>query len=815
MKMKIFGPQRIPQNGKEPKMIKRRIGVVLFVLSLFIGIGAAAEENIYKIMILGNSKVEEGVIRGAIKSREGGPFSLEKVREDLRSIFDLGYFTDVQLDIKSAPQGKEVIFIVVEKPSIKEIVVKGNEKVKLDDIKEKMTIKTRAILNLEKVKEDSEQVRKLYFSKGYYGVKVEYKIDYLETNEAVVTFTISEGPKGHIRRIVFKGNRNIKSSQLRKLMTTKRRNIFSIITKTGTLDEDALKNDIQLLTAYYYDHGFLEAKIAEPKIDLSNPKKIGIEIDIDEGPQYHLAKIDFKGDVLTSKEALFKVLKLKRGSVYSNTAIRKDINALTEQFANQGYAYVEVNPETSMDRKSHEVDLTFEIEKKKRVTYERIQVVGNTKTRDKVIRRELQVAEGELYSAKNMNKSRDRLKRTGYFKEVEFTTSRGSTDEKINLEIKTEEAPTGAISFGIGYSTLESVVGSASISDRNLFGLGYQGSLKFSLGVETQNFRLSFTDPYFLGYPYAAGTDLYHEKVEYFDTYHYKITGGDVRFGKELTDILRLDLLYKYEIVDVYDVAPEASFFVQDQQGRLATSAISISPTIDTRDDYFNPRRGGKHTLMVQNAGGPLGGDNYFIKMAGQTSWFFPLPLNLTLNLRGQAGAILPYGGKTTQFIQETQRDPDDPKKTIIVTSLVERDRVPIYEKFFVGGINTIRGFEYGMAGPVDANNEPIGAKYMAVFNAELIFPLAREIGLKGALFFDVGKAWGIDQPTVLKTIPITGTRGRSRISTRGIAFGAGPGIRWFSPFGPIHIDIGFNLNPKKGRGEKGHVIEFTGGTVY
>jgi outer membrane protein insertion porin family len=815
MKMKIFGPQRIPQNGKEPKMIKRRIGVVLFVLSLFIGIGAAAEENIYKIMILGNSKVEEGVIRGAIKSREGGPFSLEKVREDLRSIFDLGYFTDVQLDIKSAPQGKEVIFIVVEKPSIKEIVVKGNEKVKLDDIKEKMTIKTRAILNLEKVREDSEQVRKLYFSKGYYGVKVEYKIDYLETNEAVVTFTISEGPKGHIRRIVFKGNRNIKSSQLRKLMTTKRRNIFSIITKTGTLDEDALKNDIQLLTAYYYDHGFLEAKIAEPKIDLSNPKKIGIEIDIDEGPQYHLAKIDFKGDVLTSKEALFKVLKLKRGSVYSNTAIRKDINALTEQFANQGYAYVEVNPETSMDRKSHEVDLTFEIEKKKRVTYERIQVVGNTKTRDKVIRRELQVAEGELYSAKNMNKSRDRLKRTGYFKEVEFTTSRGSTDEKINLEIKTEEAPTGAISFGIGYSTLESVVGSASISDRNLFGLGYQGSLKFSLGVETQNFRLSFTDPYFLGYPYAAGTDLYHEKVEYFDTYHYKITGGDVRFGKELTDILRLDLLYKYEIVDVYDVAPEASFFVQDQQGRLATSAISISPTIDTRDDYFNPRRGGKHTLMVQNAGGPLGGDNYFIKMAGQTSWFFPLPLNLTLNLRGQAGAILPYGGKTTQFIQETQRDPDDPKKTIIVTSLVERDRVPIYEKFFVGGINTIRGFEYGMAGPVDANNEPIGAKYMAVFNAELIFPLAREIGLKGALFFDVGKAWGIDQPTVLKTIPITGTRGRSRISTRGIAFGAGPGIRWFSPFGPIHIDIGFNLNPKKGRGEKGHVIEFTGGTVY
>ncbi len=789
-------------------MIKRRIGLALLVFSLFTGICAAAEENIYKIMILGNAKVEEGVIRGAIKSREGGPFSVEKVREDLRSIFDLGYFTDVQVDIKSPPEGKEVIFIVVEKPSIKEIVIKGNAKVKLDDIREKMTLKTRAILNLEKVKEDSEQVRKLYFSKGYYGVKVEYKVDYLETNEAVVTFTISEGPKGHIKKIVFKGNKNIKSSDLKKLMTTKKRNILSIITKTGTLDEDALKNDLQLLTAYYFDHGYLDAKISEPKIDLSNPKKIRIEVDITEGPQYHLAKIDFRGDVLTTKEALFKVLKIKRGSVYSNTAIRREINALTEQFANQGYAYVEINPETSVNHKDHLVDLAFEIEKKKRVVYERIQVVGNTKTRDKVIRRELQVAEGELYNAMDMNKSRDRLKRTGYFKEVEFTTSRGSTDERINLDLKVEEAPTGAITFGIGYSTLESVVGSASISDRNLFGLGYLASLKFSLGLETQNFRLSLTDPYFLGYRVAAGTDLYYEKVEYFTTYKYKLAGGDLRFGRELTDILRMDLMYKYEIVDIYDVDQTASFYIQDQKGKTTTSALSISPSIDTRDDYFNPRRGGKHSLVIQNAGGFLGGDSYFVKVSGQTSWFFPLPWNMTLNLRGQAGGIFNYGGTITKTL-----DLFNPVTGTFETVTAEQIRVPITEKFFLGGINTVRGFEYGKAGPVDVNHEPIGSKYMAVFNAEVIFPLAREIGLKGALFFDVGYAWGVDQPTIINPKP--GDAVLVKALTRGVAFGAGPGIRWYSPFGPIHIDIGFNLSPKKGRGEKNHVIEFTGGSVF
>jgi outer membrane protein insertion porin family len=406
-------------------------------------------------------------------------------------------------------------------------------------------------------------------------------------------------------------------------------------------------------------------------------------------------------------------------------------------------------------------------------------VVGNTKTRDKVVRRELQVAEGELYSATAMNKSRDRLKRTGFFKEVDFATSRGSTEEKINLDIKLEEAPTGALSFGIGYSSIESVVGSASISDRNLFGLGYSGSLKFSLGFKTQNVRLSFTDPYFLGYPFAAGIDLYHERVEIFETYSYQITGGDIRFGKELTDTLRIDAMYKLENIKVYNVASDASIFILDQKGKKTTSAIAITPSIDTRDDYFNPRRGGRHSLSIQNAGGILGGDNYFVKVVGQTSWFFPLPLNTTLNLRGQAGMIAPYGGK----------------------------KVPIYEKFFVGGINTVRGFEYGMAGPVDQNKEPIGAKYMVVGNIEWIFPISREIGLQGALFFDIGKGWGTETGGVTSGGVTQSTR------DRGIAIGVGPGIRWFSPFGPIHIDLGFNPNPKKG--EKGHVIEFTAGTVY
>ncbi len=747
-------------------MILRQMWLVPLILCLLIGICAGREDVINKIIILGNVKVEEGVIRGAIKSREGGPFSTEQVREDLRSIFGLGYFSDIQVDIKSTPQGNEVIFIVVEKSSIKEILITGNQKVKLDAIKEKVTLTPRSILNLEKVKENSENIRRLYFSKGYYGVNVEFKIDYLETNEAVVSFNIIEGPKGHIKKIIFKGNKNIKSSQLKKVMTTKKRNIFSIITKTGILDEDILKNDIQLLTAYYIDYGYLDVKVSEPKIDLHDPKRIQIEIEIVEGPQYHLGEIDFKGDLLTTKEDLFKVLKVKRNDVYRTSVIRKEINTLTEKFSNQGYAYVEITQEPSVDPQNLLVHLNFDIEKKKRVSFEKIQIVGNTKTRDKVIRRELRVAEGELYNATGLNKSRSRLKRTGFFKEVDLTTTRGSTEEKINLDIKVEEAPTGALSFGIGYSSLENVVGTASISDRNLFGMGYHGVLKFSLGEWTRNVRLSFTDPYFLGYPYAAGFDLYNENRE-LDTYSYKILGGDIRFGKELTEILRADAMYKLEKIDVYDVTEDASRFIKEQEGKKTTSALSLSFSMDTRDDYFVPTKGERHILSITNAGGILGGDNYFVKVMGETSWFFPMPLSTVLNLRGKVGFIEPYSGRMT----------------------------PIYEKYFIGGVYTVRGFEYGMAGPYDENRQPLGAKKMAVFNSELIFPLAREIGLRGALFWDIGKGFDkFSDLTPLKT-------------------GGGVGIRWFSPFGPIVIDIGFNLNPQKG--EKSRVIDFSAGSVF
>ena len=737
-------------------------------LILLAGTVQAQEERIYKITVLGNSKLDEGVIREGIRSREGGPFSADQVREDLRSIFALGYFTDVQVDIKSDPQGKEVIFIVVEKPTIKEVVITGNDKVKLDDIKEKLTLAPRSVLNLDKVKENAELIRRLYFSKGYYGVKVDPKIDTLETNEAMVTFQIEEGPKGHVQKILFKGNERIKRSELKKVMMTKEWNILSIITKVGVLDEDMLKNDVQLLTAYYMDHGYVDIQISDPKVDFSDPKRIRIEIDITEGSQFRFGDIDFTGDVLTTKEDLFRIITIRRNDIFSNSAIRRDVGALTEAFANQGYAYVEASPDTLIDRANLSVNLTFNVDKKKQVTFERIRITGNTKSRDKVVRRELQVAEGELYNVTGLNESQARLKRTGYFKEVEFATNRGSADDKIDLDVKVEEAPTGALTLGLGYSSEFQVMVSASLSDRNLFGLGYSGLVKASLGsADSSDFRVSFTDPYFLGYPYAVGFDVYREKIGTFDTYSYDVLGGDLRAGKELGPHLRIDAMYKWEKVNIYDVSLGASDYIKDQEGISTTSAISATLMRDTRNDYFLPSRGGRHSLFGQVAGGILGGTNDFVKGFLLTSWYFPLPLTLVYNLRGQFGAIEPYGGK----------------------------EVPVNELFFIGGINTVRGFEYGMAGPVDRNGDPDGSQYGFAVTNEVIFPVYKDLGLMGAAFCDVGR--GFNSLSDLTPIKV----------------GVGFGIRWISPFGPIRIDWGWNPNPQEF--EKSNVLEFGMGSTF
>ncbi len=744
--------------------------MVVFILLYLILIGRCfgKDEKIVKFTILGNEKVSEDVIRSHIKSRENEPLSVPLLRKDLKSIYETGFFTDVIIDLRDVEGGKEVIFIVVEKPSIRNILISGNVKIEAPKIREKIDIATGAILNMDKLKQAADNIKKLYSSKAYYRAKVDHHVHELDGNQVDIEFIIEEGKKAYIKKIRFQGNKHFRARKLRKLMKTKKKGWFWWLMKTGALDEDILNADLQNLRAFYYDHGYIEVKIDKPKITITKEGKwIYIDIQIHEGEQFKVGEIDFTGDILTTREDLFNQLSLERGKVYRTSVFQNDILRITDFYADKGYANVDIAPLTSVDSEKRLVHLTFDIHKGKEVYFEQITVSGNTKTRDKVIRRELKVGEGDLYSSTALKRGRQKLKTTGYFKEVAFTSSKGTSDEKINLDIKVEEAPTGTFSFGVGYSSLAGVVGTAEVSERNLLGMGYRVNLSAALGGETQRFKFGFIDPWLLGTATAAGFDVYYEELDYYDTYDSTVAGADVHLGRYLTDYISASLLGRVERVKIYDVSDYASSYIKEQEGTRDTHSVTLGFTRDTRNDFYNPSEGSKHTLSLENAGGILGGDNTFYKFIGDTNWYFPLPLSTVLHLRGRAGTVKGYAGK----------------------------EVPIYERFYVGGINTIRGFEYGEAGPRDEYGQVIGGENMVIFNSELLFPLSKEIGLRGAVFYDAGK--GFDKYRKF---------GRVRHSV-------GFGIRWFSPIGPLRIDWGLNLDPQED--ERRGMWDFTIGTQF
>jgi outer membrane protein insertion porin family len=739
----------------------------LFILLILVVPVIAQQRLIKKIVIIGSERISREMILHEIKSKVGEPLSLKKVHEDVKAIYLLGYFRDVQVDVSETDEGVVLTFVVIEKPLIENVIISGNKKLSSKDIEEVIEVKRDAILDLGKVRSSVNEIKKLYTTKGYYGNEVEYRVELIEANKAVVHFDITEGVKGYIKDIRFVGNKAFGKRKLKKSMQTKEKGLFWWLTKSGTLEMDALELDRNRIKSFYLDNGYVTVKVNEPEISLSKDKKsIIITIRIDEGDQYTLGSLDIVGDILTSKEELLKGLNSRIGKIYRSSVVQKDLLWLSDQYADKGFAYVDVVPLSRLDRDKRLVDLIFKIEKGVTVHINRIEIKGNTKTRDKVIRRELKIAEGDIYSSTLLRKSRQRVKKTGYFKEVDFATSPTEKREVIDLDIRVEEVETGALKFGAGYSSMYGVVGTVSLSQRNLFGLGYKAYGKVTMGEKIQDYSIGFTDPRVLDTQISAGFDVFNETFEY-STYDARRTGGDFRIGREITDNIRADLTYLYERVKVFNVDENASSFIKSQQGTTDTSEITLALTRNTIDDIFNPRKGSEISVSGSIAG--IGGDNFFYKAWSRASWFHPIIGDLVLNLKGNFGIARGYNGK----------------------------EVPLTDKFFVGGIRTLRGFEYGFAGPVDENHEPIGALNMVVFSTEFTYPLSKALGLKVALFYDVGKGFDDwDEITPLR-------------------HAVGAGIRWYSPLGPIRIDWGYNLDRKPERGEKASVWDFTVGMVY
>ncbi|HPP05805.1 MAG TPA: outer membrane protein assembly factor BamA [Syntrophorhabdaceae bacterium] len=727
-------------------------------------------DKIVKIDIIGNDKIDKAYIMNQIKTKENEPYDLEKLREDLKNIFKTGFFSDVQIDVKDTDKGKIVTFVVIERQTIEAIYIAGNEKIKTNEIKEKLKIKTNTVLNTEKIKESVEEIKKLYASKGYYAAKVTYEIIQEKEYNVSVKFIIEEPQKAYIRKIVIKGNNNIKSKDIKSVMRTSEKGIFSWFTGSGILDEETLDEDRKNIEGLYHDRGYVRVKIGTPDIEISKDgKNITITLTIDEGNLYRIDNIDFIGDVIFKKDELYGMLKSKKGNTFRASLYQQDILALTDLYQDKGYAFCEITPLTAIDDENQKINIDFEIKKNQQVFVNRINIIGNTKTVDKVIRRELTFAEGDRFSSTHIKKSKRNLKNTTYFKDTDLKIVKTDEPDKINIDLTVEERPTGTLSLGVGYSTTEKVIITGNISQENFFGTGRKLYLTVGIGSTSQEYKLTYVEPKIFDIDLDASTNIFNYK-RIMDSYDYKKSGGGFGFSRNIMEDVKGGFSYRYERTQVTNIEDTASIYIKEQAGTKSTSAPSISITKNTIDDIMNPYKGDYLGALLEVAGGPFGGDNYFVKAIASYSRYIPAGFwDSTCLVKGTIGAIRPYGGR----------------------------QLPIYEKFFVGGLDSVRGFKFGEAGPLDSEGEPIGAKNQLFFNFEWIFPIYKPAGLKGVVFYDAGAGFDDSEGFMLK----------------GIRSGAGVGIRWFSPLGPIRLELGFNLFPKKG--ESKNVFDFTIGTQY
>ncbi len=726
------------------------------------------KERVAHIVFKGNRRIEKDAILGVMQTREGETLSQAHLREDLKAIYKMGYFTDVRMDVSDTPEGRILTVLVKEKPSIREIMVKGNQKLKKDKILVVMNLKTFSVASEGAIKEDINKVQQAYRDKGYYEAQISYELVPAGANDVNLVLTVNDGGKLAIKDIEFEGNQAFSSKELRKVMETKERGFFAPvawITGAGKLNKDVLERDLEKVAAYYYNHGYIKAKVGEPKVDIKG-KWIYITIPVQEGPEYHVAKIDITGDLLEDKEKLIDLLKTPKEKVYSREVLQQDLTTLADFYADQGYANADVVPLIKEDNEKMVVDVTFDIHKGQKIYFERIDIAGNVKTRDKVIRRELRVYEQDLFSASNLKESIKNLRRLEYFEDVNFATTPGSAPDHMNLKITVKERPTGTFGVGAGYSTQDRLVGMVEVSQNNLFGRGQQVKVSGIIGSISHRIRASFTEPYLFDRPLSLGIDGFNWERQYSE-YTRVSKGGLLRLSHPLTwKYTRLFWMYRFENVQLKDLLPNASPVLQQASTIHNTSATSFVIRRDSRDSLVAATKGSDNSLSVELAG--LGGDTAFVRYIAESGWYFPLKWDCVGVLHGRAGAMnkLSWG------------------------------QMPAYELFYLGGIDTIRGFKYAEISPREpVTNERIGGPRFLQLNTELRFPLYKKLGLTGTIFFDAGNVYG---PNYIGPFLRTS---------------AGLGFRWFSPMGPLRVEWGYNLS--KHPNERSSAWEFTMGGSF
>lgn len=766
--------------------ISSRIVIAVLLLQLASAGSALAEgEKIAEISVRGNRRIESQVILNAIKLKSGDTLFSDKTDADLRAIYNLGHFLNVQVSTEESPKGTVLIYTVQEKPAVREIRFQGNKELSTDKLtKEALELHKGSIFSTKDLNKSVTKIKKLYEDEGYYLAEVTSDVQKRSATDVAVTFRIVEGKKILIKTISFDGNRAFSNRKLRKVMETKEKWFMSWLTNAGTYKDDVLKNDALLIADHYMNNGYINIKVGEPVVKLNQAKDaLEVMIGITEGDQYRIGDIDFKGDLLENVSVLRGKLKSEPDAIFSRATMRGDIIALTDLYGDKGYAFANINPLTRPDNDKKKVDVVFDMEKGDLVHIGRISVSGNQKTRDKVVRREMRITETELFSATGIKRSKQNLMNTGFFEEANISTAKASDPGKLNVNVEVKEKQTGSFSIGGGYSSLDGIIGQGSVSQSNFLGLGLKASLSLSIGGKSQTYSLGLTDPYFLDTRWTLGGDIYRTAHDYID-YTRRATGVDIKAGYPINDFISTFLLYKFEIKELYNPEPaykllHRKYPVEFPLNTTTTSSLLASITHNNTDYRIEPSTGFVNNLSIEFAG--LGGDNKFVKYITDHTWFYPLyKKSVIFSTKFTFGYMQKVGSS-----------------------------LPIDDRFYLGGISSLRGYEARTVSPTRSElitTKPpyttqlvyLGADREMFGNTEVTFPILAESGVRGVLFFDYGNAQN-DFGKLFSPI---------RMSYGG-------GVRWNSPMGPLRLEYGIPLNPRYDIDKKSGRFEFSMGGSF
>ena len=728
----------------------------------------SSENRIQSLEVQGNQHIERQAIIGKLSIQVGHPFSKEKVREQIQHIYNMGFFEEVNVTTQLAGGGVAVTFQVKEKPFTVEVVYDGNEELADDKLGEKNSIRSQTFLDQEQVKVSVEEFRKLYQEEGYFHAQIIPIVDLIEEDQARLTYFIDEGEQAHIESIEFEGRNVLKKKELLTFMANQEWSWpWSIFSDSGVLRKSEMPNELERIKEVYMNKGYLDVQVGMPHIDLDEPKEwFTLTFPVVEGEPYIVSHIQYEGNTIFSEAELGKGFDLKSGDVFQRSRIRKEITRVTDLYGGRGHAFTEVTPSVEPDPITRTARIVFRIDEGEMVRIKDIRITGNTKTRDNVIRRELRVDERSMIDSPAIKRSFERLNNTNYFETVEILPKQVSPGE-VDLDVKVKEKPTGAFSLGGGFSTLDQFTLIADITEGNFLGLGYLAKIRGQLGGRRSLGIITFRNPAIFDTLTSGQIDIFRT-ITNFLTYNEAKTGGNLTFGRGFSEYIRGTFTLVGERIRISNVDSDAPDFIEDQEGFQTTTGLRASLFRDSRDFFLDPRKGTRVGVNGSFGTEFLGGTNNFYSVVFDALKFTPFPFwDLRHSIRGRIGFANGFSGEI----------------------------LPAPEFFFVGGINTVRGFRFGRAGPVTSDNDPAGANKQLIFNNDLIFPILPDAKLNGVLFFDYGEGFK-----------------REKISL-DLRSAAGFEVRWFSPFGPLRAAYGFNLNRRSG--ERSAVFEFSVGSVF